>query len=471
ARGPPNAVRLIRLVTDDDDPNTPHGGRLYVTRTRTMPVPDYRNQVQNGRYTKREVSGFARPALPLPVTDIQSAKMSSYVPSSPTGRKYTTDESHPRWRSRDKPSASDGDYGGSFDSYSQSVTVSDGSCKLAEGILVKDASDVWHQNTYFGPWLAVNPAAVKPFGFAVSTTSQLNALGTTAIARCKPTNSTANVSVMLGELWFDGLPKLFGMAQAESRTLAAKASSEYLNTEFGWKPLVSDIQSVAYAVANWHRILSEYERLAGRPVRRRYVFPVERTTTYQDLGPDPGFYPNPFVWNDVSLYNSSRPFARLSKQTVHTKETWFSGAFTYHAQPIALYKQSEMMNAVSAAQHLLGLELTPETVWNLAPWSWAIDWFSNAGDVISNLSDAATDGLVMKYGYIMEKITHEETYTLVGPSPLRFASGVSAGTVTLRYESKRRLPATPFGFGLSWNSFSPRQLAITAALGITRLFR
>jgi len=161
----------------------------------------------------------------------------------------------------------------------------------------------------------------------------------------------------------------------------------------------------------------------------------------------------------------------LYKQTVHTKETWFSGAFTYHIPSIALYKQTGMLEAVGKAQHLLGLELTPETVWNLAPWSWAIDWFSNAGDVVSNLSDWATDGLVLKYGYIMERITHEETYTLVGPSRLRFPTGTSASSVTLKYESKRRLPATPFGFGLSWNSFSPRQLAITAALGITRVFR
>nr|QDH87877.1 MAG: hypothetical protein H1RhizoLitter3620_000001 [Leviviridae sp.] len=440
-------------------------------RTRVRPLPDYYSQVsKNGYYLKREVyGGFSKPSGPL-IPDKLKIDFAPRPASYPVGQQVTTDETHPRWRSNNKPSASDGDYGGIFDSLSQSVTISDGSNKLAKGILYKDASDLWHQNDYFGPWLAINPATVTSASLNRSSDSQLYSLGTTAIARCKPTNSVANVSVALGELWFDGLPKLFGMAQTESRTLAAKASSEYLNAEFGWKPLISDLNSIAYAAANAHRILSEYERLAGRPVRRRYVFPAVTSVTTQDLGPSNGYLPYLGLGSDPSLTDFSRGPTRLYKQTVHTKETWFSGAFTYHL-PIGYLSRNSLMSAAAQAQHLFGVELTPETVWNLAPWSWAVDWFSNLGDVISNLSDWATDGLVMKYGYIMERIIHEEIYTLVGPGIFNFPRGTSASTVHLRIESKRRLPATPFGFGLSWNSFSPRQLAITAALGITRVFR
>nr|QDH91398.1 MAG: hypothetical protein H2RhizoLitter491253_000001 [Leviviridae sp.] len=453
------------------DPDTPVERDSAMIRTRKMPLPDWTSQVsRRAVYTERKTQGgFREPNLPLTVTN----RITMLDPTStyPRGSKITTDETHPRWRSKDKPSASDGDYGGIFDSLAQSVTVSNGGAMLAKGVLYKDASDVWHQNDYFGPWLAVNPTTLTPFtAFPRTSDSALNALGTTAIARCKPTNSIANASVMLGELWFDGLPKLFGLAQARSRTLAAKASSEYLNAEFGWKPLISDIRSVAYAAANADRILSEYERLAGRPVRRRYVFPTETVVTSQDLGIATGFLVDPFAITDPSIRDTNRAPARLYKTTVHTREVWFSGAFTYHL-PLGYGARSGLVGYATAAQHLLGLELTPETVWNLAPWSWAVDWLSNLGDVVSNLSDWATDGLVMKYGYIMERINHEEIYTLVGPGQFRFPSGSSAGTVTLKYESKRRLPATPFGFGLNWNTFSPRQLAITAALGINRVFR
>jgi hypothetical protein len=92
------------------------------------------------------------------------------------------------------------------------------------------------------------------------------------------------------------------------------------------------------------------------------------------------------------------------------------------------------------------------------------------GDIVSNLSDWATDGLVMRYGYIMEHRFMEITYSLDRPTRLKPAGSYLASPVTFVYETKRREKASPFGFGLSWNGMSPRQLAIAAALGITRVF-
>jgi hypothetical protein len=45
------------------------------------------------------------------------------------------------------------------------------------------------------------------------------------------------------------------------------------------------------------------------------------------------------------------------------------------------------------------------------------------------------------------------------------------GGGAIGYESveKSRSPANPFGFGIGWEDLSPTQLAITAAIGITRL--
>jgi hypothetical protein len=48
---------------------------------------------------------------------------------------------------------------------------------------------------------------------------------------------------------------------------------------------------------------------------------------------------------------------------------------------------------------------------------------------------------------------------------------VDVGTYECGYETvtKVRIPAGPFGFSIGWEGLSPTQLAITAALGITRL--
>lgn len=119
------------------------------------------------------------------------------------------------------------------------------------------------------------------------------------------------------------------------------------------------------------------------------------------------------------------------------------------------------------ANKLLGTRLTPEVLWNLAPWSWAADWITNTGDVLHNISMFAQDGLVLRYGYVMEETIIERTWTLHGvgfkssPGPYNFSS-------TLREIHKVRRKATPFGFGVSEEAFTPRQYSILAALGMSR---
>jgi hypothetical protein len=117
-------------------------------------------------------------------------------------------------------------------------------------------------------------------------------------------------------------------------------------------------------------------------------------------------------------------------------------------------------------REILGLDLTPSTLWNLAPWTWAVDWFSNAGDVISNMSDWQDDGLVLRYGYMMEHSRATYAYTFEGPTGLN--GSLRPQPVVYVSESKRRVKATPFGFGLTWGGLTPIQLAIAAALGISK---
>jgi hypothetical protein len=125
-----------------------------------------------------------------------------------------------------------------------------------------------------------------------------------------------------------------------------------------------------------------------------------------------------------------------------------------------------MIRALARADRLFGLNLTPDLVWNLTPWSWAIDWFTNFGDVVSNVSDMVTDGLVMRYGYIMEHTVAKNTYTLEGFSPLR--GSLPVPPMSFVTETKVRRAANPFGFGFTWDGLSPRQLAIAAALGLSK---
>jgi len=290
----------------------------------------------------------------------------------------------------------------------------------------------------------------------------LIAMGTTAIARCNPTNHIAQLSTFLSELYHDGLPKFIGSAAWEARTLSARvAGEEYLNQEFGWKPLVSDVHDIVHAVTHAHSVLEQYERGSGRMTRRRYMFPVEESITRTYIGDGNGVTP----LTNTAMFDSSLPLGKVYKITKSWRQVWFSGAFTYHL-PTGYHSRNKLVELAGKADALLGLDITPEVLWNLAPWSWAVDWFSNAGDVIANLSAWATDGLVMKYGYIMEHSFISDLYYMDGNGQYQTRSAYVSPVVAW-VETKRRLPATPFGFGLNWGGLSLRQKAIAAALGLT----
>lgn len=330
---------------------------------------------------------------------------------------------------------------------------------------------------YFGPLYAVNPNDVGSAPFppsAESSDSALDAWGTKAISLCKPTNSIADLSTALGELMREGLPSLLGANLWETKLRDIRASgNEYLNVTFGWLPLVADIRKTAYAVRESDKILSQYERDAGRLVRRTFEFPPEKSIgNVEILYPggaslgDP-YHPEFHTLGQYSPYTTALTtgLGKLTRTRTTEIRRWFSGAFRYYL-PTGYDSRSKMARAALLADKLYGVSVDPETLWNLTPWSWALDWVGNIGDVISNTSDFLTDGLVMPYGYMMEHSIVKDTYTRHDLPFKRYGkTTLSLHKIT---EVKKRRPATPFGFGLTYDGLSTKQKAILAAIGLTR---
>jgi len=228
--------------------------------------------------------------------------------------------------------------------------------------------------------MPIDPAFMSFPGSEASSLNALDALGASAISASKPTNSVADLSVAMGEILSEGLPKLIGASTWRDRTLRAKnAGDEYLNYQFGWAPLVSEISDVASVIARGSQILAQYERDSGKVVRRRWNFTPIKSTEGSTLRTGV----NAYVLGPVhslqaaGLRNQGKVY--LTRESVIQR--WFAGAFTYYLPP-----QGTVAGEYLRAKKLYGTGLTPETVWNLTPWSWAVDWFTNAGDVLSNVS-------------------------------------------------------------------------------------
>lgn len=305
--------------------------------------------------------------------------------------------------------------------------------------------------------VSVNDFPLPPYSLA----NELAAYGTTAIARCIPTNPLAGLTVSLGELRSEGIPTVAGALLLKDRAhLARSAGSEYLNHQFGWLPLLNDVRQVAHSVKNSDELVAEYVANSGKRLKRRYNFPTETSTETTEVASSFSALPKPvFI---LSMYESCDPRVNRTRQI--SVERWFSGCFTYY-----LPSHDGLARSAAIANRLYGTRLTPETLWNLTPWTWALDWIGNFGDVIHNVSQFTQDGLVMPYGYIMEKSTIIDHYESTGtryksyPGEDPFTCSQTFTTVV-----KQRQRATPFGFGLDFADFSQRQWSILAALGLSR---
>jgi len=290
--------------------------------------------------------------------------------------------------------------------------------------------------------------------------SNLDALGTKFISQTIPTNPVVDGSVALAELFREGLPSMIGSAFLKNRAGFFKdLGSEYLNYEFGWKPLVSDLKNASKAIIESEKILKTLEKYSGHDLRRKRLLPDEKWTNAvyrQDIQP-----------SGIPFTVTSPPRYYESERTV--RQQWFSGCYVYHFEPA---KMTELSRIATQARLLYGIKLTPDVLWNLAPWSWLVDWFANVGPILSNVSAFQNDGLVLKYGYVMEKTTRTMNRStnmgsLYAPV-LRSYNHPAVCYDEFLTEVKRRQKATPFGFGLNTAAFSGRQWAILGALGLTR---
>ncbi len=279
-------------------------------------------------------------------------------------------------------------------------------------------------------------------------------LGSTAIARTLPTNPSTDLANTLGELRADGLPRIPG-ATALKRPSASSVGDEYLNYVFGISPLASDLRSLASTIKNSRVILEQFRRDSLKKIRRRYYFPAESSTQ---------IFPNRKVY--FGGQQGSPPNGTISIRS--EKKTWFSGAYRYYI-PYSTQLWDRVNRWESEANRLLGLRLTPSLVWELSPFSWAADWVTNTGDLMNNISALSNDSMVLQYGFLMQSITYEVTYSYT--APLSWGLGVVKNMspyTRVTHEVKSRIPATPYGFGVDLSGLTDRQWSILGALGISR---
>jgi hypothetical protein len=244
-------------------------------------------------------------------------------------------------------------------------------------------------------------------------------------------------------------------------------AEEWLNWQFGLNPIMQDAKKVLNNLLDSQRLLAQYQANSGKITRRSFHFPLQRDTVFEDnagnLGrlsaSSPTSIPNDYMFVAGNRYGVRR------ESVVRTVRIWFDGGFTYYLQPdVSLV--SDLDRREQQINYLLGTRVTPEVLWNLQPWSWLVDWNLNIGTNIANAERLASDGLVMKYGYLMCETTIDHSIVIENV-PIK---GTYQGPFTTLFRTTRRqrVKASPFGFSIVPGSFSARQWSILGALGYTK---
>jgi len=328
---------------------------------------------------------------------------------------------------------------------------------------------------WVGPtWFAgtTNPMALASDSEIQDEKLIMFGLGGTGINRAAPSKPGVDLAVALGELKKDGIPSALGSLIARSRTVKdvfRNGGNEYLNAQFGWVPLLKDIQALAQTAANSRALLEQHEREVGRLIRRRRLL-EDKIDTVSLVGNTAAYELDPGVLSTTLVRtraNQGFP-AQVVRRTV--TKSYFSGGFRFY-YPDYQGALAHLQEIEHQANLLLGTRLDPEVLWNLAPWTWLSDWFLNIGDIAGNISARIADDLVMQYGYVMRSVEiSEDTSALLwwAKGNNGYIPGPSLH-VHRDYHRKMRVKASPFGFGLNPDlDFTDHQWAILGALGISR---
>lgn len=334
----------------------------------------------------------------------------------------------------------------------------------------------------FGPpeWMDFSIMSQSLSREAISDYGDPTPYGTQAWTRFKPKFRMADVPTFLYEL--KDLPQMLKTTAKGFHDIyrglgghgfgdfmsPKSVADHYLNHQFGWRPFVGDILSISNGVSGLDKFLGQLRKDNGRLVRRRGT--ISDTNEVVDQYTDhwqryPSVYPFPdvrllrTVENPVSGRNQwGQSFYTLQEE----KKIWFSGAFKYWV-PGGVRMDDTYWRVINTTK-AFGFRVSPSLIWKVTPWTWLSDWFANTGQILENLQDTSEYNLVAEYAYIMcqlvRRVIHRATVFLRD-------NGLVECVWTQELRSKRREKASPFGFGLTPDMLSGRQLSILAALGMS----
>jgi hypothetical protein len=249
-------------------------------------------------------------------------------------------------------------------------------------------------------------------------------------------------------------------------------ADDFLNHSFGWVPFLKDLEDLIRVFLNQQEYIARLSRDNNRWQKRQWTFLQESAPdTIINYGYSAVSEPRG-AWLDSMrnlgpAYGGGNSYSTWQLRRRQFDHVWAEGSFKYYRPEFDMTNSAYHGQMATIYRYLTiyGIRVNPSTLYKATPWSWLVDWFTNLGELIERVTDWGSDSLVARYMFLMQ----HSVRTVNLAETHYFWDGAETFEWNRIIETKQRDKAeSPYGFNLKWESLSPFQLAILAALPISK---
>lgn len=331
-------------------------------------------------------------------------------------------------------------------------------------------------------------------GYAVPSKSELRTLGQRGYLRALPNRTQVELGTALAEIAVNPAQALTipGSAIAKrwasqptrsrkqvvsearrrhkrlrglSKEDAAAAASDYLAYIFGTAPNIQVMDSLAEQISKSRKIAEVVSRQGWRRMRRRRAL---RSVT------DSASITQHGNWLHQSTGNQWMLTGPLTKTTTVSQNVWWSGSFRMPTTDTDTWLD-QCSDFFERLDLIAGLGVDIKMAWDLIPFSFVADWFSNTGSYIENREVIRDYNIVCEYGYVMchtrtthrgEAVGYIQRYPQTPTSQSYFGTTGASCSYTKLTEVKQRAACSSYGFETNFSALNPFQWSALTALGV-----
>jgi len=267
--------------------------------------------------------------------------------------------------------------------------------------------------TVCSTWPGSQPTAYYPD----PNTADVNEAAWEILAESNPSVADINVPQAIGEL--KDLPSL---VKGYGDTLLQSAATAYLSWRWCIKPMISDFQKLWNFAETATKQLAMLKKLKEGHVMRR---------TVQLLSDDHSAEtPNTYI-------NTQGVWVMGTKVEKFTRKRW--GTVQWGLDPDSPVFDMDEMELIRFNRALLtGINSygALAATWELLPWSWLVDWFSNVGDMINATNNQI--GMTATRMCLMQTTTSQTSFKEVDDLPDGLSWTGTSGSFDVNWQWTRK---------------------------------